>query len=126
MPEAKFSCIAGVGLNGGYSSSLHIFLYSGFDHYPILSTNQVNDIIILYINSSNKGMLILSNSGNRLYSVQKFLEPLSITIKYKTSETLYFSHHQDKLARLYIKSSIYMKKYDTIIRLIINELIKCD
>jgi hypothetical protein len=66
--ETKFSCIAGVGLDGVYSSSQHILLYSGFDHYPILSTNQVNDIIILYINSSNKGMLILSNSGNRLQS----------------------------------------------------------
>jgi hypothetical protein len=30
------------------------------------------------------------------------------------------------VARLYIKSSIYMKKYDTIIRLIINEFIKYD
>jgi hypothetical protein len=44
--------------------------------------------------------------------------------KYKTSNSKietclylctfrqYFSHHRDKLGRLYIKSSIYMKKYD--------------
>jgi hypothetical protein len=60
------------------------------------------------------------------YDIKKVWIQRSITFLYLSTFRLYFSHRQDKLARLYIKTQkqyLYEEIYDTLSWFLMNKLI---